>query len=64
MPMCKFYRNVRVMQFRDFTNEQSRQFIDVSQVFEGWRADNALFKHKFKAVMRWVRRGDDRGFDD
>ena len=44
------------MEFIEFTNEQSRQFIDVTQVFSTWRDANARFEHSYKAAMWWAKR--------
>jgi len=42
--------------FKELSNEQRRQLIDVEQVFTAWRDDRNRFEHGYRAIMKWGKR--------
>ena len=49
-----------MLRFREMSNEQRRQFVDVGQTFTAWREASKQFGHSYegsyRAGMRWVKR--------
>lgn len=41
------------MELPELSNEQRRQLIDATQVFEGWREASRAFRHSYRGSMRW-----------
>lgn len=44
------------MDFLDLTSEQTRQFIDTTQVFTAWRDAYKRFEHGYAGAMKWAKR--------
>jgi hypothetical protein len=43
------------MPFVELDNEQRRQLVDATQVFEAWRAASQEFQHSYQGAMYWRR---------
>jgi hypothetical protein len=40
---------------KELSNEQRRQLIDTTQLFEGWREASKEFAHAYRGTMRWQK---------
>jgi hypothetical protein len=45
------------MPLHELNSEQRREFVDMQQLFEGWRAATQEFRHSYRGRMRWKKIG-------
>jgi hypothetical protein len=43
------------MALSELNDEQRREFVDMQQLFEGWRIADQEFRHSYKGRMRWKK---------